>query len=267
MSIKLFYKSCNFKIEHEDYNYDRFINLIKNNKYDKIDMNLRKYQRYYIRFLFNNKEIFDKNVAINSIFKKFGDKIKIKITDIDISYEKSNAFIIDKKDTLEEILKYLNKDTNNLIIKVYDVEYNYKQYNKNNKKEAITKRIQKIIFFGTQSMFNNLNNNNIEQYFIDITYKIVPLKYKPYKLLIIKGFNILEKQSVLCTLTFIKYEDENSMFYVFKYLHDFYKFNQSIVNIDFSIPLKNALIKNEIFDNKPKVVNCFFHFSQAFSKN
>ena len=30
--------------------------------------------------------------------------------------------------------------------------------------------------------------------------------------------------------------------------------------------LKNVLNKNEIFDNKPKVVNCFFLFSQAISK-
>ena len=42
------------------------------------------------------------------------------------AYEKSKAFIIDKKDTLEDILKYLNKDINDLKIKVYDVEYNYK---------------------------------------------------------------------------------------------------------------------------------------------
>ena len=123
-----------------------------------------------------------------------------------------------------------------------------------------------LFFFGTRSMFDNLNNNNINQYFIDITYKIVPLIFKPYKLLTIKGFNISEKQSVLCTLTFIKYEDEISMFYVFKYLHDFYNFNPSIVNIDFSMSLKNVLNKNEIFDNKPKVVNCFFHFSQVISK-
>lgn len=48
-------------------------------------MNLRKYQRYYIRFLFNNKDIFDKNEAINKILKIFGDNIKIKLTDNDIS--------------------------------------------------------------------------------------------------------------------------------------------------------------------------------------
>lgn len=243
-----------------------FINLIINNKYDKIDFNLRKYQRYYIRYLFNNKEIFDKNDAINKILKKFGDNIEIKLTDNDISYEKSKTFIKNKKDTLEDILKFLNKDINDLIIKVYDVEYNYKEYNKNSNKETISKRIENIIFFGTRSMFDNLNNNNINQYFIDITYKIVPLIFKPYKLLTIKGFNISEKQSVLCALTFIKYEDEISMFYVFKYLHDFYNFNPSIVNIDFSMSLKNVLNKNEIFDNKPKVVNCFFHFSQVISK-
>ena len=48
-----------------------FINLIINNKYDKIDFNLRKYQRYYIRYLFNNKEIFDKSDEIKKILKKF----------------------------------------------------------------------------------------------------------------------------------------------------------------------------------------------------
>ena len=124
-----------------------FINLIINNKYDKIDFNLRKYQRYYIRYLFNNKEIFDKNDAINKILKKFGDNIEIKLTDNDISYEKSKTFIKNKKDTLEDILKFLNKDINDLIIKVYDVEYNYKEYNKNSNKETISKRIENIIFF------------------------------------------------------------------------------------------------------------------------
>ena len=64
-----------------------------------------------------------------------------------------------------------------------------------------------------------------------------------------------------------KYEFENSMLYIFKYQQYFYKFNPSIVNIDFSIPLNNVLSKNEIFDNKPKVVYCFVHFSQAISKN
>lgn len=39
-------------------------------------------------------------------------------------------------------------------------------------------------------MFDNLPNQDIKQYFIDIAYKIIKNFYKPYKLLTIKGFNL-----------------------------------------------------------------------------
>ena len=65
------------------------------------------------------------------------------------------------------------------------------------KKNETVKREEKIIFYGTKDMHANLNNNNIKQFFIDFTYNIIPIAYKPYKLLTIKGFNVEIKQSVL----------------------------------------------------------------------
>ena len=114
-------------------------------------------------------------------------------------------------------------------------------------------------------MYANLNNNNnnIKQYFIDCTYNIIPNSYKPYKLLIIKVFNVELKQSVLCSLICLKYEDENSIIFTMKYLHDIFKFNPTIINIDYSVSLNSTLINNKIFDTNPIILNCFFHYTQA----
>ena len=112
-------------------------------------------------------------------------------------------------------------------------------------------------------MHANLNNNNIKQFFIDFTYNIIPIAYKPYKLLTIKGFNVEIKQSVLCSLICLKYEDENSIIFAMKYLHDIFNFNPVVINIDYSLSLNNALINNKIFDKQPIILNCFFYYTQA----
>ena len=112
-------------------------------------------------------------------------------------------------------------------------------------------------------MYKNLNKNNINQYFIDITYNIIKSVYKPYKLLIINGFDIQEEQTKLCSLVALKYEDEQSIIYTMKYLHDIFNFNPSVINADYSLSLNNALSKNNLFDKKPIIINCFFHYTQA----
>ena len=62
-------------------------------------------------------------------------------------------------------------------------------------------------------MYVNLNDKNIKQLFIDVNYRIIPNKFKLYKLFTIKSFNINNNKSVLCTLICIKFEDENTFFY------------------------------------------------------
>ena len=101
------------------------------------------------------------------------------------------------------------------------------------------------------------------QYFIDIKYKIILNKYKPYKLLSIKSFNNEENKAQLNAMIALKYEDENNLYYSFKYLKDFYRFNSPIINIDYSLSLEKVLSEKKLFDIKPKIIKCFFHFSQS----
>lgn len=48
-----------------------------------------------------------------------------------------------------------------------------------------------------------------------------------------------------------------------KYLHDIYNFNPLIINIDYCLLLNKAILNNAIFQKKPIVINCFFHFCQS----
>ena len=92
--------------------------------------------------------------------------------------------------------------------------YDYKYYDRHDKKNYNIKREQEIIFFGTEEMINQLKDPDNEQYFIDVTYKIIPFKYHPYKLLTMKAFNKKTKNTKLCILITIKYEEENSFYYI-----------------------------------------------------
>ena len=112
-------------------------------------------------------------------------------------------------------------------------------------------------------MFDNLNNPNIKQYFLDFTYKIIPNKFKPYRLMTLKGFDLASNSTKLCCLIVIKYEDEKSIYYTLKYLNEYFKFSPKVINIDYSLPLYKALRNKNLFNNDCIIIRCFFHFSQA----
>jgi hypothetical protein len=42
-------KCCNFSIVHENIKYEKFEMMCSNNQLNDIDMNIKKYKRYYIR--------------------------------------------------------------------------------------------------------------------------------------------------------------------------------------------------------------------------
>jgi hypothetical protein len=167
---------------------------------------------------------------------------------------------------LESLIKNLYKEFDNFLYKTIDVNYECNYFNKTTKKYYKINREEKLIFFGSKNMYDNFINIDIKQYFIDITYKIIPNKFKPYKLLTIKGFDTKKLQIVLYGLFCIKYEDSQSLYYAFKYLKDFFEFTPKIVNINFSLALSNALSSPNLFDEKPIIVKCFFHFTQSLHK-
>ena len=257
------YVECNFNIKHENITFEKFEIMYNNNKLNEINMNIKKYQRYYFRYLFKNNISQDKFDAVDNFKARFGKNITLTLTDLDINYEKSNNTLKPKDKNILELINYLENEIEDIKIKKIDITYDYKYYDKDEKSYKNKTREEEIIFFGTVNMLNQLVDENNVQYFIDLTYKIIPPKYHPYRLLTIKAFNKITKNTKLCLLIALKYEDENSLYYTFKYLKEFYKFNPKLVNIDFSIPLYNALAKKNLFDKNIKIITCFFHYSQS----
>ena len=91
--------------------------MCNNNELNKIDINITKYQRYYIRYLFKNKIATDKLNAIEMFKEKFGKNIKFNLTDNGIKVEKSFNVPNPNDKTLEDLIKYLQIENQNIIIK------------------------------------------------------------------------------------------------------------------------------------------------------
>lgn len=53
---------------------------------------------------------------------------------------------------------------------------------------------------------------------------------------------------------------------IFKYLNDLYKFNPKVIHIDLAKSLHNALETQNLFQNKPIIMHCFFLFLQCIVK-
>ena len=118
-------------------------------------------------------------------------------------------------------------------------------------------------FFWIEKEIKDLN---IDNYFTDVTYKIVLKLHLGYKLLIIIGVDKNIGNSYICALILIRYEDENFFKYTFKYLNNIYGFNPRIILIDYACALKKPLLNNEIIINPPIIVICFFLFYASDSE-
>ena len=107
---------------------------------------------------------------------------------------------------------------NNRNINSIDITYNY---NKSNNK--IEERREKLIVLTTPKMEKKLTDNTIDNYFIDITYKILPKGQRKYKLMTITGLDNTNNNSYICFLILLCYEDR----YLFK---DYFDICMKIIN-------------------------------------
>ena len=221
-----------------------------------------KFQKFYIRSLFKSNQT-SINVNAKNTFKiKFN--FNLDLTNEEINYEKHLAFGTTNNLNILELCQKINDKDIKVNIHSQDIFYDYK--NKNNKNNKIIKREQKIIVVTTELMELILKDPKISDYFIDTTYKIIPKGNKAYKLITISGVENESIKSNLNALVFIKYEDTCSYKMVFKYLNDLYKFNPKVIHIDFAKSLHNALETENLFQNKPIIMHCFFHFVQCIVK-
>ena len=111
-------------------------------------------------------------------------------------------------------------------------------------------------------MLNNLNNDDIKQYFLDGTYKIVP-NFGNFKTLVtLIGFNKKANAFAHCCYTLLTDETQNIFENFLQLLKFNYKFKPKFINIDFSKVEENAIL--EVYKNdKIKILFCLFHFVQC----
>lgn len=146
--------------------------------------------------------------------------------------------------------------------KIIDIFYEYKS--KNNK---IIKRKEEVIILTIELMEHKLKDKNINNFFIDVTYKIIPKNNENhYKLLTITGTDNTSNNSYICALILLTYEDSISFEKIFKYMHEMYGFNPPIVHIDYSVALTKSLDMDNIFDSKPIIVHCYFILYKQYTK-
>lgn len=83
--------------------------------------------------------------------------------------------------SIEDLYKFISNIDNNIRVDIYPIKTEY--YNiKQNIKESKEKY---IIFIGHNDMISFLNQKLGKKFGIDITFKIIPKSFKPYKLMFI----------------------------------------------------------------------------------
>lgn len=148
-----------------------------------------------------------------------------------------------------------------LEIYITDFKYNYIPQNK--KKEE---RIQRIVIFGIKDKIKFLDADKTQEFYIDSTFKIIPPQYRPYKLLVIAGLPIQQKNPFLLCFILIKYLDIEAYDKLLSYLNENFNFKPKIIMTDFEKALSSAIKKNKITKDTTIHIKCLFHFSQMISK-
>ena len=120
--------------------------------------------------------------------------------------------------TFEELIEKIKNDVPNLILLVNDIKYNVKINNTYLDREA------RIIIFGEKEKMNLLNEDKCKEVFIDITFKITPLKFRPYKLLVIAGITEDDNVPKILSFVMVKYLDKVCYDRIFNYLYENFQF-------------------------------------------
>lgn len=82
-------------------------------------------------------------------------------------------------------------------LKIFTLDIQYEIINKNSKKEN---KFEKLIFFGKEDNIKYINKDYCVEFFLDVTFDIIPVKYRPYKLMVISGLPIAKKNLLLLCL-------------------------------------------------------------------
>ena len=88
------------------------------------------------------------------------------------------------------------------------------------------------------------------KFFIDITFKIIPKKFNPYKLMVLSGIPKLEKIPRIISFILAKYLDHIAYDRIFNYLTENFNFSPIIIHSDFEKSIQKAISQNKYFKKK-----------------
>ena len=108
-----------------------------------------------------------------------------------------------------------------------------------------------------------MKNKEYDDYFLDVTFKIIPKKFRPNKLLTIATVDKINNKTILIAFIIFKYMDIESYYRIFKYLNENYGFSPKYIHTDYEIALEQAIKKSEFFDKNLLHIKCFFHFVKS----
>ena len=103
-----------------------------------------------------------------------------KISNKKISIIKSNLLGNLKSAEFIDLANKLKNEDEEFIIKSIDVSYEYRNKKSNNDEES-AKREEKILLIGTKTSLKELNYNLNNEFFIDITFKVLAQKFNHIK--------------------------------------------------------------------------------------
>ena len=129
-------------------------------------------------------------------------------TDVKILFHKKFPFINLKDKSLDTYIYYKYKEVNKINkerINNTESLFHIKDENNNELTEAINYKIDgneeelKFVIIGTNEMLNNIQNNLIEKFFMEITYSCVPQNKKKFNLIVLCNYEIETNKTSLCS--------------------------------------------------------------------
>lgn len=249
-------KICSLSSLHNNISYNEFVNLFDLKKLSLIDFNLKKMQKYLITKIFEDNKNYN-SINVKSEYIKY-TKIDLKLNSNEISQIKSTVIGKYRGLTLTACIDKLKEENENIEISSQDIKYYYKTKNNN-----IESRDEKIIVIGLKKNLNIMKNKEYDDYFLDITFKVIPKKFRPNKLLTIATVDKINNTTLIIAFIVFKYMDTESYYRIFKYLNENYSFSPKYIHTDYESALEKAIKKSEFFDKNILQIKCFFHFIKS----
>ena len=175
-------------------------------------MNLYIYQKYYIKYLFEDNKIQNYEEEVSNFNIKF-ISIKFQISENVVKNLKRSIIGGVNNLTIEEFCKTLSLNNEKKRIDIYPIKTEYKSNN-----SEIKIREQNIIIIGHKDMLQYLDCQKATMNGIDYTYKIIPKSYSLYKLMTIYALQLKVNKSYIAAFICLKYNDYNSLIKIFFFI-------------------------------------------------